>query len=241
MTEIGVAKVLAEASGPLLLDFDGPVCAVFAGVSAHTIAADLRELLTAKGAAIPDELESQDDPLEVLRWTGAQRRPEWTGSVEEVLRVAELRAVGKAEPTPHARDVITAAKKAGRKVGIVSNNSEPAITAYLATEHLDTHIDAVVGRAYADPDRMKPDPSSVLRAITMLHTTQDSCVLVGDSDTDVIAGQRAGVRVLGYVNKPGKTSRLAQADAVVTDMVKIADALLPHRGRGWGEEPPRPY
>lgn len=235
MTRRGVAKVLAEASGPLLLDFDGPLCAVFAGVSARAIAAELRELLMARGAVIPDELKSEDDPLEVLRWTGAQHQRELTRSAEEALRAAELRAIGNAEPTPHTREVIAAAKKAGRKVAIVSNNSEPAITAYLKTEHLAAHIDAVVGRAYADPGRMKPNPSSVLSAISTLHATPNSCVLVGDSTADVMAARSAGIRIIGYANKPGKTAQLARADAIVADMIEIADALPPHSGRGRGE------
>jgi beta-phosphoglucomutase-like phosphatase (HAD superfamily) len=53
------------------------------------------------------------------------------------------------------------------------------------------------------------------------------CVLVGDSTTDVLAGHLAGVAVIGYADKPGKTQALAdvQAAAVTTDLAEITTAL----------------
>jgi phosphoglycolate phosphatase len=58
-------------------------------------------------------------------------------------------------------------------------------------------------------------------------------VLVGDSTTDVAAAEAAGVRVLGFANKPGKDQRLrdAGADALVMSMSELADLT--------GSTPPR--
>jgi phosphoglycolate phosphatase len=51
--------------------------------------------------------------------------------------------------------------------------------------------------------------------------------MVGDSTTDVHAARAAGVRAIGYANKPGKRERLARAgaDAIVTDMASLVSAL----------------
>jgi hypothetical protein len=57
----------------ILLDFDGPVCSIFAGTSAPLIAAQLRRKLQAAGITLPPEAEAEaeNDPLKVFR-TAAQ-------------------------------------------------------------------------------------------------------------------------------------------------------------------------
>jgi hypothetical protein len=52
------------------------------------------------------------------------------GEYAPVVAGAEL--VQVAAPTAYAREVIVAARRSGRQVAIVSNNSEPAIVAYRA-------------------------------------------------------------------------------------------------------------
>jgi beta-phosphoglucomutase-like phosphatase (HAD superfamily) len=64
-------------------------------------------------------------------------------------------------------------------------------------------------------------------AHVLLDAEHAECVLVGDSTTDVLAGHLAGVAVIGYADKPGKTQALAdvQAAAVTTDLAEITTAL----------------
>lgn len=49
----------------LLLDFDGPICSIFAGLPAATIADRLRKLF-GDHALIPDDIASTPDPFEVF-------------------------------------------------------------------------------------------------------------------------------------------------------------------------------
>ena len=59
----------------LLLDFDGRVCDIFAGLPAADVAARLRELAGASGAELPAEVAATADPLRVFAWAaGADRR-----------------------------------------------------------------------------------------------------------------------------------------------------------------------
>ena len=67
-----LAQALA-ATGPLLLDFDWPICAVFATVAPATVAEQLRQVLTEHGTLIPQHIATQTDPMEVLR--RPHRRP----------------------------------------------------------------------------------------------------------------------------------------------------------------------
>lgn len=205
----------------VLLDFDGPVCSIFAGLPAPQVAADLAQVLRTHGIAVPVDVVGRGDPLDVLRCAG----PNSTADAEEALRRAELLAADSAQPTPGASDFLAACEATGRPVAVVSNNSGPAVARYLdrlGLAPLVTHIEA---RDPADPALMKPHPALVTRALNALRAEPAAAVLIGDSTTDVAAAQTAHVHVLGYANKPGKDRALADAgaDAITDSMAQLAD------------------
>ncbi|ROT25535.1 HAD family hydrolase [Micromonospora sp. HM5-17] len=214
--------------GAVLLDFDGPVCSIFAGYPAPQVAAELVDVLHRRGIEAPPDLISESDPLEVLRRTAATGDQAATRAVEDALRAAERRAVETAEPTPYGREVIVASRQVGFPVAVVSNNSAGAVRAYLAARRLSTHISSVVGRAYADPERMKPNPEPIRQAVRAVGESPTRCVLIGDSLTDIHGARAAGVSVIGYANRSTKAEkfRAAGADAVVASMREIADVLV---------------
>jgi hypothetical protein len=55
----------------LLLDFDGPICSVYAGTPAPGVAKQLGNALTVAGFTLPADIEDEDDPLEVFRAAAA--------------------------------------------------------------------------------------------------------------------------------------------------------------------------
>ena len=214
--------------GAVLLDFDGPVCSIFAGYPAPQVAAELVNVLRRRGVDVPPDLASEPDPLEVLRRTSAAGDHGVTRAVEDALCAAECRAVETAAPTPYGREVIVAARQAGMPVAAVSNNSAGAVMAYLVAHRLAEHVSPVIGRAYAEPGRMKPNPEPILQAVRSVGEPAARCVLIGDSLSDIEGARAAGVAVIGYANRPAKVDafRLAGADAVVTGMGEIAGVLL---------------
>jgi HAD superfamily hydrolase (TIGR01509 family) len=222
-----LARLIAEVDA-VLLDFDGPVCSIFAGYPAANVAAELVEILHRQGADIPPALTTEGDPLEVLRWAGATGDLVITQTVDDALFAAERRAIESAAPTPYGREVIVAARQAGLPVAVVSNNSAGAVTAYLVAHRLESHVSLVVGRAYAEPGLMKPNPDPILRAVRALGFAPDRTVLVGDSLSDIEGGRAAGVRTVGYANRPTKTAVFQQAgaDIVIDSMGAIATVLI---------------
>jgi HAD superfamily hydrolase (TIGR01509 family) len=218
---------LVERSRCVLLDFDGPVCSIFANHPAPMVAAGLRQVLVDQGVTIDQTVLAEPDPLEVLRYSATLGRRAIVRHVEDALRVAELAAALTAEPTPFAREVIVAAYRTGRRVAIVSNNSAESVRAYLSARRLASYVQPIVGRAYADPDRMKPDPAPMLAALSELGRAPEKCVFVGDSESDIQAGQAVEIPVIGYANRPGKRTRLAGADVVIESMADLATALAP--------------
>jgi HAD superfamily hydrolase (TIGR01509 family) len=219
---------LLEGNGPLLLDFDGPVCSVFASYTPRSVADDLRATLRNLDIRVPEPLASKSQPLEILRWSAALGEPAVTRAVEDALCAAELHAIRSAAPTPYAREVIVAARKAGKPIAVVSNNSAGCVIEYLTTKRLAQYVTSVVGRAYADPARMKPNPEPILHAVFDLGAEPAGCVLIGDSLSDIAGAQAAGVPVIGYANKPGKLGAFLdnKADAVVTSLSDIAVMLI---------------
>src|SRR4051794_14612032 len=94
-----LARVLA-GTGPILLDFDGPICNVFAGNPAADVADELRQALIEHDVRLPLAVAEEPDPLTILSWTAGLGQPKLTRIIEDVLCAAELRAVATAEPTP---------------------------------------------------------------------------------------------------------------------------------------------
>ena len=112
-----------RTKGCILLDFDRPVCSIFAGMPDHVAAQRLRNVLTVHGVTPSDHIAEAHDPLQVLRFIGEQHR-HLVPEVEHELQLAELDAVESAMPTPHAFDVIRHAPELG--LAIVGNNSARA-------------------------------------------------------------------------------------------------------------------
>lgn len=223
----GLVQLLAERSS-ILLDFDGPVCSIFANWPAPGVAEALRDVVRGEGIELASSLHAERDPLEVLRWTATLGRPDVVRLVETKLCAEEFTASKTAVPTRHGREVIVAAFEAGKPVAIVSNNSAGAINSYVSRQRLGKYAISVSGRAFGQPELMKPNPEPILRAAKSLKTAPADCVLIGDSLADIRGAHAAGLPVIGYANRDEKVSSFVEAgaDVIVTRMADIACALI---------------
>jgi len=220
-----LAELMARTDA-VLLDFDGPICRVFAGHSAAPVALELRRFrrFLEEGGVI--SVNDDRNPEQLLLWVG-EHHADLTCAADDLLTVYENAAVQLAEPTDGAADVIRAAAAASIPVAIVSNNSESAIASYLTKHDLASGVAAVIGRPYGDPSRMKPHPDSVIRAAEALDVSPDGCIFVGDSASDMRAAAAAGVRGVGYVKTPERATvlRAGGADVLIDHMSELAAAL----------------
>jgi HAD superfamily hydrolase (TIGR01549 family) len=219
---MSLTEVVAGAKA-LLLDFDGPVCSVFAGYPAPRIAEELRGLLTERGIHV----STKTDSPHALYACAATRHRELAAWLDDELTEREMEAVLSAAPTMGAQDVVDAALSADLAVAIVSNNAAAAIRRYLDVRGLGSSVPLVIGRPHADPERMKPHPALVDAAVSALGVASETALFVGDSTTDMEAAQRAGVRGIGYAKAPERRSGLAEAGAaeVIDSMSELAHAL----------------
>ena len=204
----------------LLLDFDGPICSVFAGVAAHLVADQLRGVLAEGGYHdLPDDVRAADDPFDVLFYAAKLGQNE-ARYVEAAFRAHEVEAVQSAQSTPSSTDLIRAWHETGKPLAIVSNNSAAAVETYLDIHELRAIVTLVSARTSADVSLLKPSPFLVAEAAEVLTLSPSRCTLIGDSVTDIQASRAAHVSAVGYANKPGKAERFAAAgvDLVVSRM-----------------------
>lgn len=213
----------------LLLDFDGPICSIYAGLPAPTVAEKLRQLFPDE---LPDNIANTTDPIEVFTYS-ATISDEMAARVEAEMADLEVAAVPTAEPTPYVHEVIASASESGRTIGVVSNNSLRAVKAYMDRHGLSDGIALVVARTSHDPALLKPSPHLINEAARGLNADPAETALVGDSFTDIEAAHDANVASIGYANRPGKRDRMAklQAGAVIGSMADLALSLRAHELR----------
>jgi pyrophosphatase PpaX len=85
-------------------------------------------------------------------------------------------------------------KEKGIKIAVVSNNSKESVERALEVAGVRDLVDLVIGRTSLSD--VKPDPSPIVKALNGLGVKSDKVVFVGDSESDMIAAGKAGVRFI---------------------------------------------
>jgi phosphoglycolate phosphatase-like HAD superfamily hydrolase len=207
-----------------LLDFDGPVCDLFPPGSGSTIGDRAREPLESAGVVIPEGVARTVEHLVVLGFAAVQA----PGVLEEVERAAiegEVEAARSAPITAGVREFLDGCARTDRPVVIVSNNAAAAVELFLERHDLTHLITGVLGRPYARPELMKPDPFLAAPAIALLDRPR--CCMIGDGPSDIEFSRRAGLTSIAYAKSPRHEARLRSSgpDAVITAMTALADCL----------------
>jgi len=208
-----------------LLDFDGPVCDLFPVGSGSTIADRAREPVHAAGVVMPEGVASTVGHLVVLGFAAAHA----PAVLEEVERAAidgEIDAARSAPITAGVREFLEMCARTDRPVVIVSNNAAAAIELFLERHDLTHLVTGVLGRPYARPDLMKPDPFLAGEALALLDRPR--CCMIGDSATDIEFSHRAGLSSIAYAKSPRHEARLRPAgpDAIVHTMGELAAMMV---------------
>jgi len=213
-------SVNLAAYDAVILDFDGPMCNVFAGYPAATIASELKQRLV-EGGWPAESLPATSDPHQILRLV-AEQRPDLASTVETALAAAEAIAVETAIETPGLAPLLAQLRKWGVPVAIASNNHAGAIRRWLAQRGYS--IDHVVGRDPASPATMKPAPDVVIAALALLSVDAHRAIFVGDAASDAAAANGAGCPFVAYANKRHKLELFADLRclAIITDLNQLS-------------------
>ncbi|MEU3794873.1 HAD family hydrolase [Streptomyces fructofermentans] len=200
----------------VLFDFDGPICRLFAGHSAETVAKELVDWLGRQGlrGLLTEEERVHPDPMAVLYAVdGRHPRSDLVAELEERLTQQELKAVASAWPTAYADTLIRTWSAVGTRLAIATNNSPRTAAGYLAGRGLlECFAPNIYGRTQNLHD-LKPNPHCLVRALNSMGAAREEALMIGDTPTDLDAARRAGVPFLGYARNEEKGKHLKEAGA----------------------------
>ena len=127
---------------------------------------------------------------------------------------------------PEAKGVLVELKMMGVKIGLVTGRVFPSEQMWAELKELGIaqFFDAVV--TGSDHPR-KPAPDGIIACLEKLNLAPLDSVIVGDTKADLIAGKRAGVRVivLGNGGAVNKTFAPEQPDMVIDNLTQLVGFL----------------
>ncbi|WP_297535186.1 HAD family hydrolase [Thermococcus sp.] len=118
-------------------------------------------------------------------------------------------------------EVLRALKEMGLKLGAVSNASQENTEFVLNLFNLLDYFDVVVGKDYSNIDGVKPSPYLIKKALKALNLKPDEVLVVGDSAHDVLAGHRAGAKVVNVI----RFGRVEGADYYVENLWELLELV----------------
>lgn len=112
----------------------------------------------------------------------------------------------------------------GLRLGVVTNDAESPALAHLDAAGVRDAFEFIAGSdsGYG----AKPAPGQLLAFAKAVSTAPESCVMVGDSLHDLMAGRAAGMRTVGVLTGYATKETLTpHADTVLSDISELPDWL----------------
>jgi len=137
-----------------------------------------------------------------------------------------LVAKGVIRPFPDVEEALRGLH--GRaKLGLVTNTPPEIATYELEAFNLRRYFDALVMLGTVEQHLCKPEPHGLHRCLRLLSATPDQALMVGDSRSDIIAGQRAGVTTILVWRSGQLPLRLQEAkpDLVIPSILDLLDLI----------------
>jgi len=210
----------------LLLDFDGPVCTLYAHQPERLAANQLRAILTEHAVSIPENIATTSDPLAVLAYAAATS-PELAQRAEAELTRSELSAVATAQPAASSHDLISSARESHRTITIISTCSAQAVRAYLDRASLDEQVNLVIGR-----EEKSAGPATghdlIGRTLTALGTEPAVCLIVAESQDILDSASAHGISTIAYARSAADKPGPARAQATITSLADLVLRLRAH-------------
>jgi HAD superfamily hydrolase (TIGR01549 family) len=131
--------------------------------------------------------------------------------------------IGQSRFFPHALE--TLAYYSDKKKAILTNKPQQLTVAILKALKIDSHFMAVVG---AD-DRFgrKPETAGILHIIRKAGTIPEKTIMIGDGDTDILVGKRAGTFTCALANgfRSRELLEMLDPDFLLEDLSQLRNIL----------------
>jgi HAD superfamily hydrolase (TIGR01509 family) len=127
---------------------------------------------------------------------------------------------------PGVKDLLKILKLNGIKIGLVTGRVFPSEQMW--EELRDLGIDRFFNVVITGNDQpRKPAPDGIIACLEKLDLAPQDCVIVGDAKADLIAGKRAGVRVIVLNNRENISGTVAseKPDMIIDDITQLTRFL----------------
>jgi len=153
--------------------------------------------------------------------------------VDQMREEYDLRQQRTTAPYHGVPELLRALSRLGLKTAVLSNKPDAA-TRRLVAALLAPHVfDAVVGARTGVP--LKPDPAAALDIVEILGSDPNHTLYVGDTNTDMLTGRRAGMVTVGVTwgFRDEEELRSSGADHIIGEPLELiivlgAGDLRPH-------------
>ncbi len=126
---------------------------------------------------------------------------------------------------PHAKELLEELKTQGYPMAVVSSKKKEAVRLGLELTQLDAYFLTIIG--YDEVKKYKPDPEGLLTACKTLNLYHDDAIYVGDTDTDMIAADRAGMFSVALITHEERKEALLKTNpnASINDLMELIPVL----------------
>jgi len=115
-------------------------------------------------------------------------------------------------------------KKEKLKIALASSRNETHVKLIINRLGLDKYFNVIVG--YNTQVKRKPSPDIFLKTEDNLAINSSTCVVIEDSQSGVVAGKSAGMKVIAVPNKYTMYQDFSKADKIVSSLSEITIPML---------------
>ena len=116
-------------------------------------------------------------------------------------------------------------KEEGYTLGIVSSKKKDMVEYGVQLIGLENQFEVIVG--YDEVKKHKPSPEGIFIACKQLGYDHDNCIYVGDTSTDILAANNAGLYSVAYLTHPERRDAIldAKPNATIENLNELKELL----------------
>ena len=125
------------------------------------------------------------------------------------------------QPFPHVVETLSILHQQGFKLAIASSRSHDSLVELTQNMCIADYFSYLIGAD--DVKEAKPQPEPVIKTLSVLQTSADETLVVGDMAVDILMGANAGTKTCGVTWGNGTKEELqkAGADYIIDSMEKL--------------------
>lgn len=226
-----MGQILRMSKKPaLLFDLDGTLVD-----SLPDVQLSMNEALAARGRRELERAEVYDMIGKGGSWlcecaievTGGGSHDDAQSLLTDFLKIYGARPAAVSTLFPNAIETLQDLKDAGHPMAICTNKPRATTEPVLAHFGLDAFFSLVL--CADDVQHRKPDGRHLLEALTTLRAQNDTAIMIGDSENDILAAQDAALAsvfvTFGYCHAPQETLRYTAAIDDLASLPQVIETL----------------